>query len=196
MMGKQSLIPIWVAIACIWGVLTLLSTPAPLRNVASADESDYPYPSVTVVTDSTETPEPSATEEVPPTDTPTFENTPTPESAPSTDEQGEVEPKSEELAPESAPDMQAQLADPATVATPEILQCQPFQTYLLTGVTTPSTQLLLKFADRVVGGSVSDTEGRFAVPLNMGREAAGSHTITLVVRDSDIVIATLPCIVP
>lgn len=195
-MGKQSLIPIWVAIACIWGVLTLLSTPAPLRNVASADESDYPYPSVTVVTDSTETPEPSATEEVPPTDTPTFENTPTPESAPSTDEQGEVEPKIEELAPESAPDMQAQLADPATVATPEILQCQPFQTYLLTGVTTPSTQLLLKFADRVVGGSVSDAEGRFAVPLNMGREAAGTHTITLVVRDSDVVIATLPCIVP
>jgi len=164
--------------------------------VASADESDYPYPSVTVVTDSTETPEPSATEEVPPTDTPTFENTPTPESAPSTDEQGEVEPKIEELAPESAPDMQAQLADPATVATPEILQCQPFQTYLLTGVTTPSTQLLLKFADRVVGGSVSDAEGRFAVPLNMGREAAGTHTITLVVRDSDVVIATLPCIVP
>lgn len=195
-MGKQSLVPILVATACIWGVLTLLSTPAPLRNVASANESDYPYPSVTVVTDNTETPEPSATEEVPPTDTPTFENTPTQESAPSTDEQEEVEPKIEELAPESAPDIQAQLADPATVATPEILQCQPFQTYLLTGVTTPSTQLLLKFADRVVGGSVSDATGRFAVPLNMGREAAGPHTITLVVRDSDIVIATLPCIVP
>jgi len=30
----------------------------------------------------------------------------------------------------------------------------------------------------------------------MGREAPGTHTITLVIRDSDAVIATLPCTVP
>jgi hypothetical protein len=194
-MSKHALVPVFVAIACIWGVLTLLGTPAPRRNVVSANEPPYPYPSATVEMEITDTPEPSATTELIPTETATQEDTPTPTAELGTDEQVTPVPDIAESPPEAVPDAEPQLVAP-TEDTNEILQCQPYQTYLLTGVTTPYTQLLLKFADRVVGGSMSDAAGRFAVPLNMGREASGTHTITLVIRDSDAVIATLPCTVP
>jgi len=194
-MSKHALVPIIVAIACVWGVLTLLGTSAPRRNVVSASNPGYPYPSATVEGDITSTPEPSATTTLVPSDTATQESTPTLAAESSNENQATPMPNIEESVPESVPEAVPQLAAP-TEDTNEILQCQPYQTYLLTGVTTPYTQLLLKFADRVVGGSMSDAVGRFAVPLNMGREAPGTHIITLLIRDSDTVIATLPCTVP
>ncbi|MFM7678767.1 MAG: hypothetical protein ACKO83_07940 [Roseiflexaceae bacterium] len=194
-MSKHALVPVFVAIACIWGVLTLLGTPAPRHNVVSANDPGYPYPSATVELELTNTPEPIATTALSPTDTETPENTPTLTAELGADDQAAPTPNIAESPPEAAPDAEPQFAAP-TEDTNEIMQCQPYQTYLLTGVTTPYTQLLLKFAERVVGGSMSDGAGRFAVPLNMGREAAGTHIITLVIRDSDTVIATLPCTVP
>lgn len=193
-MGKQAWVPIIVAIGCIWGALTLLSTVPPYPHIASATD-DYPYPSATLTVDSTDTPTIEATSTVNPTDTTTIENTPTLEETLKETPVQDAAPPSDAAATETPPHVQPQQDAPAPEPTP-ILQCQPYQTYLLSGVTTPDTQLLLLFADRVVGGSMSDSMGRFAVPLNMGNEASGTHTIALVIRDSGAVIATMPCTVP
>lgn len=190
-MVKHAWVPVVVALVCAWGALTLLHTPAPARDIASAAE-DYPYPTSTseAVIDDTATP--SETSEATPSETPvdveaTAEildtETPIPELPPEEQPQAAMEPSDLAVAPTETPYV-------------EILQCKPDQTYLIRGVTTPYTQLLLKFADRIVGGSMSDATGEFAVPLTMGHEVAGTHTIAILVRDTGAVVATMPCIVP
>lgn len=191
-MAKHAWVPIVVAIGCAWGALTLMRAPAPIRDVASAANS-YPYPTDTLTTDDTSTETPSATLEPSPTDTPPeVTDTPVAESV------------SETPVADVPSDAQAlTLTDPSDptlmpTETPvvDILQCKPDQTYMIRGVTTPYTQLLLKFADRIVGGSISDANGEFAVPLTMGHEEAGTHTVAIVVRDTGTVLATMPCNVP
>jgi hypothetical protein len=81
-------------------------------------------------------------------------------------------------------------------APPEMLRCSPNTVHLLSGRTTPDTQLLLKFGTRVVGGGTSDSTGFFAIPLKMGKEPHGDYTISVVTRIKSIVVATLPCVVP
>ena len=192
-MGK-SWVPIIVAMGCAWGAITLLSAVPPSPSIARATD-DYPYPSATVALDATNSPTIAATSTINPTDTVTVEDTPTlGETLKETPVQ-DAAPSSDAGATETPPDAQAQ-QDAPTPEPPPMLQCQPAQTYLLRGITTPDTQLLLMFADRIVGGSISDSIGRFAVPLNMGNEAAGIYTITLIVRDTGAVVATMPCAVP
>ena len=184
-----------VAIGCIWGAFTLLGAVSPYQSVTTSTPTQYPYPSATLTLNPTDTPTIEATSTVNPTDTITIENTPTLGEALTETPVQDAAPSSDTVATETPPDAQPQLDAPAPEPTP-ILQCHPYQTYLLRGVTTPDTQLLLMFADRVVGGSISDSVGRFAVPLNMGNEASGTHTIALVIRDTGTIIATMPCMVP
>ena len=192
-MGKPW-VPIIVAMGCIWGAFTLLSAVPPAPSIARATV-EYPYPSATIALDATNSPTIEATSTINPTDTITAEDTPplgeTLKETPVQD----VAPSSEVVATETPPDAQPQQDAPTPEPTP-MLECQPAHTYLLRGITTPDTQLLLMFADRLVGGSISDSVGRFAVPLNMGNEAPGIYTIALVVRDTGAIVATMPCAVP
>jgi hypothetical protein len=89
-----------------------------------------------------------------------------------------------------------QITPPIATAPPEELRCSPNTVHLLSGRTTPDTQLLLKFGTRVVGGGTSDGTGFFAIPLKMGKEPQGDYTISVVTRIKSIVVATLPCVVP
>lgn len=191
-MGKHAWVPGIVTIGCIWVAITLFSVPTPEQHIASAAELDTPYPIITLeATEATvtETATPSATDTRTPTKPSTETATATAEPQPNVPQQDTL------TAPTTAPETATPPPVGASAAAP-VLQCRPYTTYVFTGVTEPYTQLLLKFGDRVVGGSISDANGRFSVPLNMGLEVAGEHTIAIVARDTGIVIATTPCTVP
>lgn len=185
-------VPLVVIISLVGIGLVLFSAPVPAHDVVRAAQNDYPYPtpeSTSVPTDlPTETAtEPTATTATIPTDITPTETITEEQQTPVPDQSAPPTPEFD--LPTDAPSSEKEPPDTVFI-------CQPYKTYVLRGVTTPYTQLLLKFDEWIVGGSISDQAGNFAVPLNMGQESPGEHIIAIVVRESGIVLATKPCTVP
>jgi hypothetical protein len=192
-MIHRNLMPI--GLMSIIGLIALLimTQPHPAQSANTLEEYPYPSPTImpfpTIPTDIIITETPSSTETPSPTEITTATPTITPVSEQSTaslDTQTET----------PTIRIDAPISDPVTAAPPEILRCSPNSVNLLSGRTTPDTQLLLKFGIRVVGGGTSDSTGFFAIPLKMGKEPSGDYTISVVTRAKNIVVATLPCVVP
>ena len=195
-MIHRNLIPI--GLMGIIGLIVLLSMLQP-SHAQSANTLDYPNPSPTsyIIPTApidgilTQTPIVSETPIKTPSATPSATTTPTIITLltqPTTSLDTLVQ------TPTGITD--APITPPVATAPPEELRCSPNAVHLLSGRTTPDTQLLLKFGTRVVGGGTSDGTGFFAIPLKMGKEPQGDYTISVVTRIKSIVVATLPCVVP
>lgn len=195
-MIHRNLIPI--GLMSFIGVIVLISIIQPPR-AQSADKLDYPYPSPTsdIIPTSPIDTIPTATLVVSETPSETPSATPSATATPTVvtlltkpTDNLDTQAQTPTVAPE------APVTGPIAVAPPEELRCSPNTVHLLSGRTTPDTQLLLKFGIRVVGGGTSDSTGFFAIPLKMGKEPQGDYTISVVTRIKSIVVATLPCVVP
>lgn len=100
------------------------------------------------------------------------------------------------------------LANNAPAATPVVptatalpvlvseLTCAPGATIEINGESPPRAALLLYFGQRVVGGASADPNGRFVIPLIVGRERAGEYVVTVRVRGTRQLVRELTCIVP
>jgi hypothetical protein len=197
-MIHRNLTPIGLMSIIVVIVLLSMLQPLPAQSANTINE-DYPYPSPTIDIIPTapidgirtKTPVGSETPTKTPSATPSATTTPTIIpllTQPTTNLDTLVQ------TPTGSGD--APITPPVATAPPEELRCSPNAVHLLSGHTTPDTQLLLKFGTRVVGGGTSDGTGFFAIPLKMGKEPQGDYTISVVTRIKSIVVATLPCVVP
>ncbi|NBU63817.1 MAG: hypothetical protein EBS29_04855 [Chloroflexia bacterium] len=194
-MIRPNLLPI--GLSSIIGLLVVLVMTQPLPAQSVATPTDYPYPSPTIDTIPTASIESTVTATASDIDpSSTITTTPTPTTLtivplllqPMNNVDVPVQPATPNTEESATP-------EPAQFA-PEPLRCSPNSVNLLSGHTTPDTQLLLKFGTRVVGGGSSDSTGFFAIPLKMGKEPQGDYTISVVTRAKSVVVATLPCLVP
>jgi hypothetical protein len=191
-MIHRNLMPIGLMSIIVIIVLLSMRQPPPAQSANTLNE-DYPYPSPTSAIIPTPPIDiiPSETPSETPSQTPSETTTPTVEIL------LEESPTNLDTATETPTIItEAPVSDPVVTAPPEMLRCSPNTVHLLSGRTTPDTQLLLKFGTRVVGGGTSDSTGFFAIPLKMGKEPQGDYTISVVTRIKSIVVATLPCVVP
>jgi hypothetical protein len=61
----------------------------------------------------------------------------------------------------------------------------------------PSTELILTFDDRPVGGSfTSDASGLYRTQLVIGEERAGEHAVLVLTRSSRAVVNEFVCQIP
>lgn len=188
-MMHRKLMPI--GLMSIIGVIAFISMLQLLHAPSAVALAEYPYPTSTV---DIITPTPT---DVTLTETPNISATFT-ETATSTAVALLNHPSANLVTEAQTPTMvpDEAIATPIQLAPPEVIRCSPNAVHLLTGKTTPETQLLLKFGTRVVGGGTSDSNGFFAIPLKMGKEPQGNYAISVVTRFKQIVVANLPCVVP
>ena len=192
-MIRRNLLPI--GFMSIIGLLALLVIAQPPHAQSANPADDYPYPSPTTEIiptapiDSTLTATASSTET--PSETPTTTMTPTMISLITQPTMSADTP-----VPPDTTNAEPSVNQEPTQPPAELLRCSPNTIHLLSGRTTPDTQLLLKFGPRVVGGGTSDSTGFFAIPLKMGKEPQGDYTIAVITRAKNIIVATLPCVVP
>jgi hypothetical protein len=202
-MIHRNLIPI--GLMSIIGLIALLIMTQPPPAQSANTLEDYPNPSPTIYVIPTisidgiviRTPIISETPSKTPSETPSETPSKTPSETPTiitSLTQPTTSLDTQVQTPTVATD--APVIDPVETAPPEILRCSPNAVHLMSGRTTPDTQLLLKFGTRVVGGGTSDGTGFFAIPLKMGKEPQGDYTISVVTRIKNVVVATLPCVVP
>jgi hypothetical protein len=91
----------------------------------------------------------------------------------------------------------------ATIPTPTAgltqannLTCTRGEPIVITGEGPPRAALLLFFGQRAVGGGSVSPAGHYAIPLVVGRERAGTYTVTVRVRGTTQVLRELTCAVP
>ncbi len=97
--------------------------------------------------------------------------------------------------PQATP-QSAQIAEVPPTTQPDIVECVPGQTIMISGVAPPHAPLLIYFGTRIVGGGSASASGDFAMPLMMGRERAGEYRVTVQVRGAGQIVRSLTCRVP
>jgi len=198
-MIHRNLMPIGLMSIIVVIVIISMLQPPHAQSANALDNYPYPSPTIDIIPTApidgirTETPIGSETPIKTPSEAPSATPTTTPTiilllTQPTTN--------LDTLAQTPTGSTDEQITPPVATAPPEELRCSPNTVHLLSGRTTPDTQLLLKFGTRVVGGGTSDNTGFFAIPLKMGKEPQGDYTISVVTRIKSIVVVTLPCVVP
>lgn len=81
-------------------------------------------------------------------------------------------------------------------AAPAIPECRPGSTLLVRGTAPAKAALLLFFDERAVGGGTAKVDGSFVLPLKVGHEKPGIHTITVRVRGPMTAVLQSQCVVP
>jgi hypothetical protein len=157
--------------------------PPPERMQATS----YPYPIGTAATAAPGTAGRTAT---------TVTRTPTPRGSATRTPTG---------AATSAPTERAQIQQPTIPATPtpsatvelsgDVL-CVPGTQITVSGAGPRRAPILLYFDQRIVGGGSVKSDGRFSLPLTIGVERPGDHTVSVRVRGSNELLTTLTCSVP
>jgi hypothetical protein len=101
-------------------------------------------------------------------------------------------------APEvGTPTEQAPTETPTPIPTPsDGVACTPGDEIILSGEGPPHAALLLSFDQTVVGGGITNGEGRFRIPLAVGERRAGYYPVTVEERDTRQVLGRWTCIVP
>lgn len=200
----------------------VITKMVPAHAEDSTDESGA-YPTPTDVTDFIETPYPTMTEmaydEGDPSSEPTqtdipqdveptaiIEATMTPTA--STDNPAELVTATPVFAAPPVPPLDAEpplaenqemgttQSDVASTVAEQARLCRAGTVELISGTTHPSTMLEVRFDRRVIGGGMSDTRGRYTIPLHMGFEASGRHPVTVVKRYSGRMIQQVFCDIP
>ena len=90
----------------------------------------------------------------------------------------------------------ASLTPTATATLAGDVACVPGVPISITGAGPPRAPILLYFAERVVGGGSVEPDGTFALPLLVGVERPGQHTVTVRVRGSGEILTEFTCAVP
>jgi hypothetical protein len=91
---------------------------------------------------------------------------------------------------------------PAITSTPTLdpestlLTCIPGTVTLIVGSGPPSTELLLFFGGRPVGGGTSDAAGQYRIPITIGSERPGDYLVQVTTRRHRRLVRELTCRVP
>ena len=172
-------------------IIDVIETPLPTMTEYAYDESDPP-------TDPTETPTPTATGQAINTDptatTIVLDTNPTAEALP----QSDITNAPDDLAVLTSIDTPTPIALASAISTRggTVRTCTTHTTEVFEGVTTPNTMLEVRFDMRVVGGGMSTPSGRYLLPLYIGDEATGSHTISIVKRYTGRLLQKVSCEIP
>jgi hypothetical protein len=172
-------------------VIDVIETPLPTMTEYAYDESDPP-------TDPTETPTPTATTQPPDTDptatTIVIDTNPTAEALPLSD----TTIAQDDLAMVTSIDTPTPVALASTMSTRDgtVRTCATHTIEVFEGVTTPNTMLEVRFDMRVVGGGMSTPSGRYLLPVYVGDEVSGSHTISIVKRYTGRLLQQVSCDIP
>jgi len=214
MQRREFILPFFICIITIF----LISKMVTAHAEDSTDTSAYPTP--TDIIDIIETPLPTMTEyaydESDPLTDPTETPTPTATTAPIV-----LEPTSTivitfaEPTVMAIPDIDTSTAQNDVVATTStdtptpvtlastrnmdagtVRTCAAHTIHVFEGVTTPNTMLEVRFDLRIVGAGMSSPNGRFVLPMYMGDEVSGDHTITIVKRYTGRLLQTVQCETP
>jgi hypothetical protein len=183
-------------------IIDIIETELPTMTEYAYDESDPP-------TDSTETPTPTATtapiESEPVAATVIAFAEPTAATVPEFDEQSVTtmsfddanSPQNDVFALTSI-DTPTPVALASTQSTVEgtVRTCAAHTIHLFEGVTSPNTMLEVRFDLRIVGAGMSTPNGRYVLPVYMGDEVSGNHTITIVKRYTGRLLQTVQCETP
>ncbi|MFQ3629961.1 hypothetical protein [Roseiflexus sp.] len=97
--------------------------------------------------------------------------------------------------PQATP-QSARIAEVPPTTQPNVVECAPGQTIMISGVAPPHAPLLIYFGTRIVGGGSASASGDFVIPLMMGRERAGEYRVTVQVRGVGQIVRSLTCRVP
>lgn len=175
-------------------ITDFIETPYPTMTEMAYDEGDPS--SEPTQTDVPQDAEPTTVAEATMTPTPSLEN---PADLVTTTPQFEALPAlplaAEPPREENQEIVTTQSIDTSTV--PEHARlCSAGTVELISGTTHPSTMLEVRFDQRVIGGGMSDTRGRYTIPLHMGIEARGRHPVTVVKRYSGRLIQQVFCDIP
>jgi hypothetical protein len=198
--------------------VTNTSTPSPYpSDTPTATEFVYPYPvqtasaqakTDTALAQRTDTPAPEAPE--PETAPPRVSNqnqqeaTPTFTSEPNTPTDTDVP----EQRATNTPDNVTPTVTNTATNTPEAnnLTCPSGETTLIEGIGPPNTALILFFEERPiigtvvpkrpVGGTTSDTNGFYSIPLKVRTGKIGEFLVRVETRDRNILVRELICNVP
>lgn len=103
------------------------------------------------------------------------------------------------VSPTPLAEVQQQAVTPTPTATLTLVgdvACMPGAPLSITGVGPPRAPILLYFGDRVVGGGSVEADGTFTLPLLVGVERPGQHTVSVQVRGSGQVLTEFTCAVP
>jgi hypothetical protein len=76
------------------------------------------------------------------------------------------------------------------------LLCVPGITTVIEGTGPPHTALVLWFAERPVGGDVTDADGLYQIPIVIGSERPGSYLLQVRTRERRQIVRELLCLVP
>ncbi|RLT30913.1 MAG: hypothetical protein DWI54_05485 [Chloroflexi bacterium] len=172
-------------------IIDIIETELPTMTEYAYDESDPP-------TDPTETPTPTATTQPPDTDptatTIVIDTNPTAEALPLFD----ATTAQDDLAMMTSIDTPTPVALASTISTraDTVRTCATHTIEVFEGVTTPNTMLEVRFDMRVVGGGMSTPSGRYLLPVYMGDEVSGSHTISIVKRYTGRLLQKVSCEIP
>lgn len=172
-------------------IIDIIETELPTMTEYAYDESDPP-------TDSTETPTPTATtapiESEPIAATVIAFAEPTVVAIPDNDTSTT---QNDVITPTST-DTHTPVALASTQSTVEgtVRTCAAHTIHLFEGVTTPNTMLEVRFDLRIVGAGMSTPNGRYVLPVYMGDEVSGNHTITIVKRYTGRLLQTVQCETP
>ena len=172
-------------------IIDIIETELPTMTEYAYDESDPP-------TDSTETPTPTATTApIAPEPTSTTVITfaePTVMAIPDIDTSTT---QNDVIAPTSidTPTPVALASTPRAIAG-TVRACAAHSIHVFEGVTTPNTMLEVRFDLRIVGAGMSTPNGRYVLPVYMGDEVSGYHTITIVKRYTGRLLQTVQCETP
>lgn len=172
-------------------IIDIIETELPTMTEYAYDESDPP-------TDSTETPTPTATTApIEPEPTATIVITfaePTVVAIPDIDTsttQNDVIARTSLDTPTPVP-----LASTQSIVEGTVRTCAAHTIHVFEGVTTPNTMLEVRFDSRIVGAGMSTPNGRYVLPVYMGAEISGNHTITIVKRYTGRLLQTVQCETP
>lgn len=201
-MSHRSLFwPLSIIFVAVVISMTALATPAQMPSTAPLlqQQCDPAYPNVYPVPCQTETAQAQAQPTSPPpaaTFTPSPTNTPTPTATngvtPTPATQAVLPTPTETRIPATA----TATATSTPIPGVEALECVPGAALRIEGQGPPNTALLLYFGDRAVGGTTSDSEGFYSLPLVMGAERDGVYALEVRVRGSQTVVDERSCVVP
>jgi hypothetical protein len=172
-------------------IIDIIETELPTMTEYAYDDSDLP-------TDPTETPTPTATTApIAPEPTSTTVITfaePTVMAIPDIDTSTT---QNDVFAPTSidTPTPVALSSTPRAIAG-TVRTCAAHTIHVFEGVTTPNTMLEVRFDLRIVGAGMSTPNGRYVLPVYMGDEVSGNHTITIVKRYTGRLLQTVQCETP
>lgn len=76
------------------------------------------------------------------------------------------------------------------------LLCVPGITTVIEGTGPPNTALVLWFAERPVGGDVTNADGLYQIPVVIGSERPGNYLLQVKTRERRQIVRELLCLVP